>query len=124
MQRAFLLVAHGSRRDASNQEIFELVAQLHDRFDDRYEQVDCAFLEMVKPDVVTQLEKQIAQGATSIAIFPYFLAAGTHVQKDLPLLVDQIAKQNPHCHFHLHEHLGQLPELVSLIYQSVCSSDG
>lgn len=120
MQRAFLLVAHGSRRDASNQEVHELVAQLKERLNKHYEQVDCAFLEIVEPDVITQLEKQIAQGATSIAIFPYFLAAGTHVQKDLPLLVDQIAAKYLHCQLHLHDHLGQLPGLVPLIQNAVC----
>ena len=48
---ALLLIAHGSRREASNQEVRELAARLERIAGDRFGRVIPAFLELAEPDI-------------------------------------------------------------------------
>ena len=46
--RTLILVAHGSRREASNQEIRALTEALARQGGERFDRVSCAFLELVE----------------------------------------------------------------------------
>ena len=54
--RSLLLVAHGSRREASNQEIRNLTAALAGRAIGRFGHVGCAFLEIARPSIPEAIE--------------------------------------------------------------------
>lgn len=112
-----MLVAHGSRRQASNQEVELLVEQLRQRLSGKFERVEGAFLELAEPAVDQQLCELAAAGIEEIVILPYFLAAGKHVEHDLPELLEQTRKQYPQCQLTLLNHIGLLPGLLSLIEQ-------
>lgn len=84
MQRALLVVAHGSRRDASNDEVRALTVALRNAAFDRFDAVDCAFLELAQPSIPDGIERLIEDGAEDIVVLPYFLAAGRHVIEDIP----------------------------------------
>lgn len=111
---ALLIIAHGSRRAASNDEVFILADKLRAASDVL---VAGAFLELAQPSIADAIDQLVAQGATSILTFPHFLAAGTHVTQDIP---DQLAlaeARHPSVQFTRLPHLGSLDGIPALILQ-------
>ena len=82
--KSLLLVAHGSRREASNEEVRQLTTQLAAHAGNRYQSVSCAFLELAEPSIPDGIEACIQQGAEEVIVLPYFLSAGRHVHEDIP----------------------------------------
>ncbi|OYZ55778.1 MAG: hypothetical protein B7Y21_13875 [Hydrogenophilales bacterium 16-61-112] len=81
---SLLIIAHGSRRGASNDEVRQLADQVRAQPHHAYDHIGAAFLELAEPSIQEGLAALVAQGATDIIAFPYFLAAGTHVAQDIP----------------------------------------
>ncbi|MFM2486688.1 sirohydrochlorin chelatase [Celerinatantimonas yamalensis] len=122
MSTAFLLVAHGSRRTLSNDEVMALTKQLASRMSECFSSISCAFLELAEPAFESALAGLLEQGNTAIVIFPYFLAAGAHVSHDIPTIVSQLQTQYPNCQITVLAHLGKQRELAGLIEQAVLRS--
>ncbi len=89
--KALLIVAHGSRRAASNDEVRALTEIVAERAGDSYDKVSCAFLELADPLIPAAVEGLIQAGADDVTVVPYFLSAGRHVVEDIPA---QVAKVN------------------------------
>ena len=70
-----LVVAHGSRRAESNDEVRELAAKL-DKMEHGYDEVGAAFLELAEPLIPDGIISAIEKGADEVVVFPYFLSAG------------------------------------------------
>ncbi|CAG9295572.1 sirohydrochlorin chelatase [Celerinatantimonas diazotrophica] len=119
MSKAFVLVAHGSRKDESNHEIIAFTQQLQPALAGHFKTICHAFLELCEPDLHARLEQLITEGVHSVTLFPFFLAAGKHVRHDLPDLVAELKQKYPHCEFVLLEHLGKQSGLVKLIQEAV-----
>jgi len=105
-QRHLCIVAHGSRRQTSNDEVRRLgerVARLHAPGIDH---VEVAFLELAEPSIPEGLNRCAARGAREVIVFPYFLAAGTHVAQDIPEIIDAFRLDRPDIQIHLTPHFG------------------
>lgn len=122
--KALLLIAHGSRKSASNDEIRELAAQIQIRGNRKrdkssskfeFELVEHAFLEMAEPTIAQGATTLITQGATDITLFPYFLAAGQHVAMDIPAQVETLRQQHPTLAFTIAPHIGAATNMWRLI---------
>ena len=113
--KALVVVAHGSRRAASNEEVSELACQLAALVGDEYRLVSVGFLELAAPLIPDSLEKVIAQGATEISVFPYFLSAGRHIVTDVPNEVKIVQDKHPDIEIKMLTHLGALPGLKNFI---------
>ena len=113
MTTALLIISHGSRRAASNEEVAELTARVRDLAGGMT--VERAFLEITEPTVQQKIDELAAAGSTDIRIFPHFLAAGAHVANDIPREVDVAKEKYPNITFRLLPHLGALNELPELI---------
>jgi sirohydrochlorin ferrochelatase len=87
--KALLLIAHGSRRQASNEEVVALSAAIAREMKDDYPIVEAGFLELAEPSIPEAFDRSIRKGATEICIVPYFLSAGRHVHADIPGEVDK-----------------------------------
>ncbi len=48
--------------------------------------VEPGFLELMRPTFDEGIDCLVSQGATEIVIVPIFMAAGSHIKKDLPLM--------------------------------------
>lgn len=46
--------------------------------------VEPGFLELLRPSFDEGIDRLVRQGATEIIVIPIFMAAGSHVRKDLP----------------------------------------
>ena len=113
--KAMLLIAHGSRKQAANDEIRALAERIEAVDGDRFAAVRAAFLEMAEPDIHQGIEDCVAMGATEIVAVPYFLAAGRHVIADVPAEIECARAGHPEVEIRISQYLGQhadLPELV------------
>lgn len=110
-----LLVAHGSRRAASNDEVRELTERLRERSGDRYVCVEAAFLELAQPSIPDGIECCIRQGSREVVVLPYFLSAGRHVVTDIPEEVAGKRAQYPDVPIHIAPYLGQSEALADIL---------
>jgi len=114
--KSLLLVAHGSRRAASNDEIRALTERLRaaaDGFDD----LDCAFLELAEPSIPDGLRQAISRGASVLVVLPYFLSAGRHVITDIPAEIALVQEEYPAVGIHLAPYLGAAEGVVGLLME-------
>ena len=86
--KALLLVAHGSRRKQSNDEVVALAEKLKNSCGEQYDIVKSAFLELADVLIPEGIEQCISDGATSIIVLPYFLNSGRHVFEDIPNIIN------------------------------------
>ncbi len=112
---ALLLVAHGSRRSESNEEVAELAGRLAERAEGRFDIVKYAFLELATPSIPDGIEQCLQSGADSVSVLPYFLARGTHVVEDIPEQVAIKQKQYPDTDIHITPYLGTVAELPDVL---------
>jgi len=117
--KALVVVAHGSRRAASNEEVGELACLLAGLVADEYPIVGVGYLELAEPLIPDALEKVIEQGATEICVFPYFLSAGRHVVTDVPNEVKVVQDKYPDLKINMLTYLGALPGLKSFIAKAL-----
>ncbi len=89
-RRALVLVAHGSRRESSNEEVRRVAAQLAEQAGERYQMVHAAFLELAVPLIPDGVQCCIDNGMEDIVVLPYFLSAGRHVVEDIPAEVAKV----------------------------------
>jgi sirohydrochlorin ferrochelatase len=122
--QALVLIAHGSRRQASNQEVMQLASRLQQSAGDRYQLIEAGFLEIAEPSIPEAIETCIQSGATSIVVVPYFLAAGRHVAEDIPQIVKPVAEQHPQVTIRISEHIGMSDSMTRLILDSASSDSG
>lgn len=114
--KSLILVAHGSRRQASNQEIKVLAESLAQQgAAEQYDQVSYAYLELAVPSLSDVLEQHVQLGMDDICVLPYFLAAGRHVGEDIPRVVEEVNQRYPTAHIHIASYLGQAAEMTGFL---------
>lgn len=89
-RRGLVLVAHGSRRESSNEEVRHVALQLAELAGERYEMVHAAFLELAEPLIPAGVQCCIDNGMDEVVVLPYFLSAGRHVVEDIPAEVAKV----------------------------------
>jgi len=114
--KSLLLVAHGSRRAASNDEVRALAQQLRS-IDHGYDRVECAFLELAEPSIPDGIRQAIADGAGEVVVLPYFLSAGRHVATDIPAEVEVVRREYPSVPVRLAPYLGASAGITRLLLE-------
>ncbi|MDX1574337.1 MAG: CbiX/SirB N-terminal domain-containing protein [Methylophaga sp.] len=117
-KKALLLVAHGSRRAASNLEVARLAEQLQADLKTDYAIVKAAFLELAEPSIPDGIESCAKAGAESVVVLPYFLNTGRHVAEDIPAEIDKARQHLPSLSIRLQDHIGALPEMHNLLLKA------
>lgn len=117
--KALLIIAHGSRHKESNEEVRRLASRIDENSGPAFDLVTSAFLEISSPQVDSAVADLVDDGATEIQIFPYFLAAGTHVINDIPRLIGEEQENRPDIHFETLPHLGALQGISTLILNQI-----
>lgn len=112
------MVAHGSRRAESNDEVLALANELKGKCAEQYEIVNAAFLELADPLIPVGLERCIADGARAISVLPYFLNSGRHVAEDIPNIVNAVRLRFPDVAITVAPHVGASPLMMNLLTDS------
>lgn len=113
METGLIVFAHGSRIESANEAVRAVVAEMarHGGF----EMVETAFLEQAPPDLAQAVERLTARGASRIVVIPYFLTLGSHLQEDLPRLVEEAARRHPDVAVSVTPPLDGHPSLVRIL---------
>lgn len=119
-KQAVVLVAHGSRRAESNQEVMTLAERIAPNFPDA--EVSAAFLELAEPSIPEGLQAAIDAGHTQVCVIPYFLSRGRHVVEDVPNDVADVQQKNPTVEITVLPHLGASDALVDALIALVPSA--
>ncbi len=113
---ALLLIAHGSRRQASNEEVEALTKKLAEQTNDEYSIIECAFLELAEPSIPEGVSICVAKGAKSVTVLPYFLSAGRHVATDIPEELEKAKQDHPSLDIKVAPYLGSADEISSILH--------
>ena len=89
---AFVVFAHGSRVESANEAVRAVSARMAQ---ESGQVVEAAFLECGQPNLAGAVDRLAERNAARIVVVPYFLTLGTHLQRDLPVLVQQAAARHP-----------------------------
>lgn len=121
--KALLLVAHGSRRKQSNDEVILLAEKLKASCSDKYDIVHAAFLELAEVLIPDGIKQCVDDGATSIVVLPYFLNSGRHVVEDIPNEVNTCLPKYPDTKISLASHLGASSLMMDLLISTADSAE-
>ncbi|MCP4596915.1 CbiX/SirB N-terminal domain-containing protein [Neptuniibacter sp.] len=113
--KALLLVAHGSRRAQSNDEVRELANKLKQRCGNHYDCVHAAFLELAAPLIPDGIQQCVEEGASEIVVLPFFLNSGRHVTEDIPKIVSTAKQDYPDVRIEIAAHLGASEMMIELL---------
>ena len=108
----FIVFAHGSRIESANQAVRDVAQQM--ALSGQHI-VEPAFLELGQPDLAGATERLRSRGATRIIVIPYFLTLGTHLQRDLPRLVESVSRAHQNVEMQVTSPLDGHPALVQAL---------
>lgn len=104
--KALVVIAHGSRREASNDEVRDLVNSMHQLDGQMFDIIKACFLELAEPSIKDALDSCVELGANDIIVMPYFLSAGTHVSNDIPRELLNVRVKHPNVTIVERPHIG------------------
>lgn len=108
----FVVFAHGSRIESANQAVRDVAERMAATAQTA---VEPAFLELGKPDLAGATARLVSRGVDRIVVIPYFLTLGTHLQRDLPRLMEQVARQNGNIEMQVTSPLDGHPALLQAL---------
>jgi sirohydrochlorin cobaltochelatase len=111
--RGVILFAHGSRDPLWRLPIEAVAARVAQV--DATVHVQCAYLELMAPDLAHSVAQQAAAGVRQITVVPMFLGVGKHAREDLPTLMDDIRASYPAIRFNLQPAVGEQAEMIELM---------
>ena len=121
MESAILLIAHGSRLQAANDDLLEIAGMLQQRCPDAI--IECAYLELAEPTIPQGMAACVARGAKSVRVLPYFLSAGRHVSDDLDWYGRQFAKDYPDVSVSVCPPIGLHPLMIDVLLSRLAESE-
>lgn len=102
-----VLLFHGSKREAAFSEAASMVAEVSQWFPET--RVFPAFLQFISPSLPDTLQKCLSMGASCVKVFPLFVLSGSHVESDIPAMLDSWRKEHSGVEVELLPHLGVDP---------------
>jgi sirohydrochlorin ferrochelatase len=126
MQTGIVIVDHGSRRSESNQMLEELSRHFAQRFQEKYQIVEPAHMELAEPSIATAYSNCVKRGATKVVVCPFFLGPGKHWTWDIPRLTAEVAAKFPQTSYHVTPTLGIDDLILDLLDKRVsgCQQNG
>jgi sirohydrochlorin ferrochelatase len=119
MRTGIIIVDHGSRREESNAMLEQIAALFARRFEQMYEIVEPAHMEIAEPSIAAAYDKCVKRGAQRVVVCPFFLGPGKHWTQDIPRLASEAAKQHPGTQYHVTKTLGIDDLILDLLEKRV-----
>ncbi|MEG6523266.1 sirohydrochlorin chelatase [Desulfotomaculum sp. 1211_IL3151] len=117
MQKGVIILGHGSRYQEANREVFQITEQVKTVETDA--KVETGFLQFAEPTLPQIVEEMNQQGVKVIIVVPLLLTWGSHIQQDLPILLQAQKRLYPHITFQLAPHLGVDRRIAEIILDRV-----
>lgn len=122
MNRAVIVLGHGSRSAEASEQFMRLAATLAPRLPGA--SVQGAFMELAKPSLEEAVEEAVARGAEEVHVLPCFLFLGNHIKHDIPKKVGRLAERFPQVTFVQHEPIGPDPRVGEALLERLGWSEG
>lgn len=107
-----LLVGHGSRNRAGNDEIEHFAARWRDRHPSW--RIEACFIEHAEVLLDAGLDRAAA-GADRVVVIPFILNAAGHVKMELPAAIEHARERHPGVQFVCTRHLGMGREIFDVL---------
>lgn len=107
-----LLVGHGSRNRAGNDEIERFAAELRARRPEW--RIEACFIEYADVLLDTGLDRAAA-GAARVIVIPFILNAAGHVKMEIPAAIEHARERHPGVAFECTRHLGMGREIFKVL---------
>lgn len=117
-KRGVILLAHGSRLQEANEEVFQLAALLETNEGAGF-YCGVAFLQGGSPTLQEAVTSAVTEGCTFIFTVPFFLTSGVHIRDDIPEMLEQVRQDNPELTLVLCRPLGCDPRLAPILWERV-----
>jgi len=108
-----IVFGHGSRVESANESVRQAARDLARA--GAFPHVEPAFLELGAPDLAGAVDRLAAAGILHIKVIPYFLTLGTHLERDLPRLVQDISNRNSNLQIEITAPLDGHPGLIAAL---------
>ncbi len=109
----YILFAHGSSIESANEAVRVVASELARA--GGYDAVVAAFLEGGTPDLSAAVGKLSARGVSRVAVLPYFLTLGLHLQRDLPRLIGEARRAHPGVEIEVAQPLDGHPAMIEAL---------
>ena len=112
ISKVLIVLGHGSRREAANEEIRllgEMVQQQNPSW-----RVEVAFVEFASPSLEEQVQRLAKENIKEIVLAPVFLTVGNHLAQGLPKRI-KVLEEAVGLKIIMADHLGADPLIASLI---------
>jgi sirohydrochlorin cobaltochelatase len=113
LSRGVVIFAHGSRVESANEAVRAVARELVRA--SSCSNIIAAFLELGSPSLPDAASGLIAAGVDQVVVVPYFLTAGLHMERDLPILIEQIRQAHPNVQLTVAPPLDGHPALVQIL---------
>ena len=110
---AIILFAHGARDPDWAAPFRAIQRQLQAARPDVL--VLTAFQEFMSPSLEAAVAQSAAEGARRVVVVPLFIGQGSHVKRDLPLLLAQERRRYPQLELLVLPAIGDAPEVLQAI---------
>lgn len=122
VDRAVLLIAHGSRRPEANADLERAAKLLRARLG-AGTPVEIGYLELARPTIPEGAAACLAHRPRTVVLLPFFLSAGEHVVRDLERFRAEFAASSPHVTFVVAPPLGLHPALIDVLADRLAETD-
>ena len=117
-----LLIGHGSRNPAGNDEFLAFAERLKQRHPERHF-VTC-FIEFHEVLVGDGIDQAVAEGATHIIAVPVILLAAGHVKMEIPEILAEGRKRHPGVEITYARNIGVCEQTINMLTERVAQVDG
>lgn len=123
VKNASILLAHGSSDPHWLAPFEQLLERIRTRLDNPQARAELAYMELAEPSLQSQVRRLADEGHGHIDVLPLFFAAGRHLRKDVPAMLDnlqrQLQQEGRDISITLHPPVGLEPEVADAISQVV-----
>lgn len=119
MADTILLVGHGSRETAGNDEILAFAEQWRTRHADW--RIDVCFIEHADILLAAGLDAAAA-GSARVFVVPFILNAAGHVKMEIPEAIEHARERHPQVQFRYAKHLGMNRAMLDILKRSLQSA--
>lgn len=115
--RGILILAHGSRVEATKRTINEVVDMVRSKITDMHIQI--AYMEFCEENIEHGIKTLVDKGVTEIKAVPYFLFEGIHIKEDIPNEIGEILKDYPNVKLEMGHTLGVDERLADILVDRI-----
>lgn len=110
---AIILFAHGARDPQWAQPFEKIRARMQQQLPQT--EITLAFLELMQPGLADTVKNLAQKNFSHVTLIPLFMAQGGHLKKDLPLMLDDIRRDNTSVNISVTPPIGESEDILTLI---------